>query len=235
MFEDDSIDDFPADAEFEIAVAANSARRSRMSTRLPVDAEFDFAFSSESDSDENAITPFDAEFDFAMLPYARPEPEIDLPTAVAIGDDLANTLSFYDTLAERAAASQGPPLMESRKPSTQQRQVEFSTSQVFGPAGESTVITLTPQCVFRIEKLMATDTGSIAGMGTAIVQIAVGQRVQRPGNTAQGSLTQFFASTALATGIKLDTAHPWEAIAITVKFLQSCSFSMVLSGTAEMD
>lgn len=149
-----------------------------------------------------------------------------------LGTALAQSPAFQNLLAKKAA--QGRPVMH-KQPLRMARDWDVPLGPVSGAAGTQTTISFQPQAYFRVEKLMATDTATPPGTGTAIVQIAIGQRVQRPGSTAQGTLTQFFAETALANGIKLDTAHPYEAIAITVRFIQSCSFSMVLSGTAEMD
>jgi hypothetical protein len=82
---------------------------------------------------------------------------------------------------------------------------------------------------------MATDTFSTPGRGTAIIQAAIGQKVQRPGSAGQGSLTEFFSQTALADGIHFDTSHEWESIALTVRFIQECTFHAMLFGSAEIE
>ncbi len=87
-----------------------------------------------------------------------------------------------------------------------------------------------PQCLFRGEKVIATDTGSPNGYGTRISTITVGQKVQRPGRGS--SLTAFFANNALGNGIKWDTTNPAIQIAVTVSFIQSCTFDMTVLGRA---
>lgn len=149
-----------------------------------------------------------------------------------VGVDLASTKDFQDALAERLARQQ--PVIQYERKNPRLRGFDFSSGGVWGPAGSSTTITLSPQCVFRTEKIMATDTGSTPGMGTSIVQVTVGQNIQRPGNTDRGSLTKFFSEQSRANGILFDTANAWEQIAISVNFIQECTFYINLFGTAEL-
>ncbi|HUK34398.1 MAG TPA: hypothetical protein VLV86_10825 [Vicinamibacterales bacterium] len=203
-----------------------------------------------SNSDE-ALSP-DMEFDVATLDDEEYEPlteyggsnvtpDVEFDLAVLAGEDvdvshgvnLAANPAFRQALSARVA--QQHPLLGERGKNLRQRQFDFATGAVWAPAGAQTVITINPQCLFRCEKVMATDTGSVPGMGTSIVQVAIGQKIQRPGNAGQGTLTQFFAETSLANGIRFDTAHAWEAIAITVSFNETCTFNMNLWGTVEID
>ncbi len=81
---------------------------------------------------------------------------------------------------------------------------------------------------------MATDSATPAGHGTRIVQIAVGQKIQKPGGH-RGTLTHFFSQNALANGILFDTAQPWANIAVTVSFVQAVTFNMSVFGKAITD
>ncbi len=195
---------------------------------LPPDVEFDLATLNEAPAvvsgDEDEALPPDVEFDLAIAQSKTPSDEV-------LGADLASTPAFKNEIARRVAGKQA--LMATRQSRPRQRQFDFGTGQVWAPAGATTTITINPQCVFRVEEMAATDTAG--GNGTSIVQVAIGQKIQRPGSAGQGTLTQFFAQNALANGIMFDTAHPWEDIAITVSFNQACTFSMNLYGTADID
>lgn len=164
-------------------------------------------------------TAFDVAFDAAM--------EMHAPVEV-VGAPLQLDSAFEDTLNERAALN--VPLARKEPVKLQQREFALDTGPVFGPAGASTVVTLTPQCYFRAHKIMATDTGSPAGSATRITMVNVGQKVQRMG--AGGTLTSFFAANALGNGVDFDTDHPWSQIQITVSFVQTCTFEMTLFGEA---
>lgn len=188
----------------------------------------------------SASTPRDVEFDISIVSdqldkiNAKAEAKSEFEEeAEIIGENLAATVAFKNMIAQRAAASQ--PVLTSVPKRPRLMQFDFSTGQVFGPAGGQTVITIRPQCKFRIEKVMATDTATPAGTGTSIIQIAIGQKIQKANATGNGSLTMFFAQNAIANGVELDTAQPWEDIAITVSFNQSCTFSLNFSGTAELE
>ena len=104
----------------------------------------------------------------------------------------------------------------------------------FGPtcsgAGTTTTITVNPQCLFRGEKVMATDTYSTAGIGTRVSTILVGNYLQRPASTS--TLTLFFAQNALGNGIKWATCQKGLAISVTVSFVQTCTFDMTVFGKA---
>ncbi len=176
------------------------------------------------------ILPHDVEFDLAMLAHA---PLIESAPQQVVGVQFDSHPAFQDALATRAANAS--PAVTMRDDTPKERQFDMSFGAVWGPAGFQTTITIRPQCLFRVEKLMATDSASTPGTGTSIVQVGVGQRIQRPGNTPQGSLTLFFAQNAIADGITFDTAHPWEDIAITVTFIVACTFNATLWGRAVVD
>lgn len=102
---------------------------------------------------------------------------------------------------------------------------------VFGSAGTITTLTVVPQCAFQGRKVMANDTGSTPGQGTRVMQLLVGQRMQRP--LASGStLAAFFGVNALGNDVRWDTCQKGLAIAITVSFVESCTFDMTVFGRA---
>lgn len=107
-------------------------------------------------------------------------------------------------------------------------QIDFGPASA--PAGEVLTFYNAPQCLFRGEKVIATDTGSPVGYGTRIASITVGQQVQRPARGA--SLTAFFANNALGNGIKWDTTDRAIQISVTVSFIQACTFDMSVFGRA---
>jgi hypothetical protein len=204
---------------------------------LPFDAEFELAAVAASDTDfeappeiDDEPLPFDVAFEIALHSAAEEEAEQD--SSEVLGVDLAKMPAFQEELAERAARAVA--LTQDLGAARRRRALQFDTGDVWCPAGRQTVVTLSPQCRWRSEKIMATDSSSSPGMGTMIVNVAVGQHIQKPGN-GNGSLTKFFNQTSLADGIRFDTADAWEDIAITVYFITACTFNATLFGTAELE
>ena len=140
------------------------------------------------------------------------------------------------------------------------RDWDLSFGPVYGEKGTTQTLIVHPQCYFRGEKILATDTcgwepkvsvptankrsrsKQVAaesvptvphenGCGTRITQILVGQRLQRPA-TGGGVLTKFFSQGAFGNGVQWDATHPALAIAVTVSFVESCTFDMVVFGRA---
>lgn len=108
---------------------------------------------------------------------------------------------------------------------------DLSFGPVSGAAGTTTVISVPPQCDFRGRKVIATDTGSPPGSGTRVMQLLVGQRLQRP--TASGStLATFFGPGVLGNEVRWDTCQRALSIAITISFVQTCTFDMSVFGEA---
>lgn len=136
--------------------------------------------------------------------------------------------AFADYAAKKFANSR--PMIH-RRPLQAARDWQIDFGPVSGAAGTTTVITQQPQCLFRGEKVMATDSASTAGTGTRIGQILIGQRLQRPAGVG-ATLTAFFANNALGNGIKWDTCDKALSIAVTVSFIQSCTFDMTVFGKA---
>ena len=143
-------------------------------------------------------------------------------------EQLQRSPTFNQYAAKRAAASR--PITH-RQPLQRARDWDLSFGPVSGAASTTTVITVAPQCLFRGEKLIATDTGSPVGTGTRITQVLIGQRLQRPA-TGGGSLTLFFGAGALGNGIKWDTCQQALSIAMTVSFIQACTFDATVFGKA---
>jgi hypothetical protein len=143
-------------------------------------------------------------------------------------EQLQRSPSFQAYLGKRAASSR--PVTH-RQPLQRARDWDLSFGPVSGAAATTTVITVAPQCLFRGEKLIATDTGSPVGTGTRITQVLIGQRLQRPA-TGGGSLTLFFGPGALGNGIKWDTCQQALSIAMTVSFIQACTFDATVFGKA---
>lgn len=114
------------------------------------------------------------------------------------------------------------------------REWSMDFGPAWAPAGEQIVLSVQPQCIFRGEKIVATDTGSTPGRGTRIMSVTVAQKIQRPAGD-KGTLTQFFSQTGLADGVTFDTADKWAKIAVAVSFVESCTFDMSIFGTAVVD
>jgi hypothetical protein len=145
-----------------------------------------------------------------------------------LGEMLQKSPAFANYVAQRAASSRP---VTYRAPLQKARDWDLSFGPVSGAAGTTTVITVAPQCLFRGEKVMATDSSTPAGTGTRITQVLIGQRLQRPA-TGGGSLTLFFANGALGNGIKWDTCQQALSIAVTVSFVSACTFDMTVFGKA---
>ncbi len=111
------------------------------------------------------------------------------------------------------------------------RNWDVSFGPVFGKAGTTQHLYVSPNCVFRGQKLMATDTANPAGAGTRITSVLVGQKTQRP-LSGQGSLTMFFSGDSLRNEIEWDDCPPNLSIALTVSFIESCTFSATVFGKA---
>lgn len=201
---------------------------------------------AQLDLDENTLSlDHDAKFDLALLDALDPVAPAERVKSPPAQDDFALDAEFDAAMIGSGAVAVRPlpqehpvdllEMIAPQKIAPKTRDYNFDFGFVWGNAGFVTTITIRPQCRFRVEKMMATDTHTQPGFGTSIIQVAIGQKIQRPGNAARGSLSTFFAQTALADGISLDTAHPWEAIALTISFIQDCTFHGALFGTAEVE
>lgn len=145
-----------------------------------------------------------------------------------LGVALAQSPAFQNLLAKKAA--QQRPVMH-KQPLRMARDWDVPLGPVSGAAGTTTTISFQPQAYFRVEKLMATDTAATPGMGTAITQILVGQRLQRPA-TGGGTLSIFYSNASLGNGLRWDTCQPAFSIALTISFVSACTFYGNLFGKA---
>jgi hypothetical protein len=145
-----------------------------------------------------------------------------------LGELVNKSPAFAQFVAKRAAASR--PMLH-KTPLNKARDWQIDFGPVSGAAGTTTTVSNNPQCLFRGEKVMATDSGSTAGYGTRITQILVGQKLQRPAGGG-ATLTAFFANNALGNGVKWDTCEKALTIAITISFVQACTFDMTVFGKA---
>lgn len=103
----------------------------------------------------------------------------------------------------RNQASMGRPTLR-RQQVDRARDWDFPLGPISGSASTTSTITIRPQTLFRVEKIMATDVGPLAaGFNTSVTQVIIGNKLQRPA-TSTGSLTLFFANNALGNGVKWD-------------------------------
>lgn len=145
-----------------------------------------------------------------------------------LGELIQKSPAFQQLAAKRAAMSRP---MTHKTPLQKARDWQIDFGPVSGSASTTTIITRNPQCLFRGEKVMATDTGSTAGLGTSISTILIGQRLQRPAGDGS-TLTLFFSQQALGNGVKWDTCDKALTISVTVSFIQQCTFYMTVFGKA---
>jgi hypothetical protein len=108
-------------------------------------------------------------------------------------------------------------------------QVDFGP--VAGVAGTITTLTVAPQCLFRGEKIIATDSWEKQGFGTRVWIILIGQRLQRPAGCG-ATLTAFYANNSLGNGVKWDPCDPALLISMTVSFVETCTFDATVFGRA---
>jgi len=157
------------------------------------------------------------------------------PNATPVGETVTSSNPAYEAQVAKRIAKSRPMLRRSTR-KMEIRDWDLAFGPASAPAGSSILFSANPQCFFRGEKVVATDTGSPQGSGTRIMQVSIGQRIQRPnGGGAQngaGSLTQFFASTALGNGLLWDTCQPSLTISVLVSFVQACTFDMTVFGRA---
>lgn len=158
-------------------------------------------------------------------------------SAYAVLGELMEKSPALKSYIEKRIASSRPVLH--RLPVQKARDWQIDLPATYGTAGSATTVTVNPQCLFRGEKIMATDTALPggpttavpAGYGTTVGTILIGNRLQRPAGSG-ATLTAFFANNALGNGVKWDTCEKALSIAITVNFINSCTFYMTVYGKA---
>lgn len=112
------------------------------------------------------------------------------------------------------------------------RSYQIGTGPVFGLAGTTKTVVMSPQCLFRGEKLVATDTGKTPGAGTRILNLFVGQKTQFPPNANLPTSHFSRSQSALSSGVRMDTCDPSCVITTTISFIESCTFDMQIFGKA---
>jgi hypothetical protein len=143
--------------------------------------------------------------------------------------ELSQKSPAFKAYAEKRIAASRPIVKNVPYQRARDWQIDFGP--LSGNAGESKTVTIAPQCLFRAEKVMATDDSATPGYGTRIAAIFVGQKSQRPANSG-ATLTAFFANNALGNGIKWDTCDKALSISVTVNFITTCTFDMTVFGKA---
>ena len=129
------------------------------------------------------------------------------------------------------AAMRGRPMVR-RQQVDKARDWDFPLGPISGSSATTSTITIRPQTLFRVEKIMATDVGPLAaGFNTSVTQVIIGNKLQRP-STSGGTLTLFFSQNALGNGVKWDTCQPALDIAFTVSFITQSTFYGTLWGKA---
>lgn len=146
-----------------------------------------------------------------------------------LGELITKSPAFRKYAEEMAAANGAVLRKTSSVKKARDWQMDFGPASA--PAGSVTTITKRPQCFFRVDKVMATDTHTTRGMGTQIMTVMIGQKVQRPAGTG-ATLSLFFSEQALGNGVKWDTGQPALDIAVTVSFITACTFYMSVFGRA---
>jgi hypothetical protein len=146
-----------------------------------------------------------------------------------LGEMVQRSPAMAQFVQNKIAASR--PLIR-RAPVDRARDWDFPIGPVSGSAATTTTITVNPQTLFRVEKIMATDVGALAsGYNTSVTQVIIGNKLQRPATTG-GTLTLFFANNALGNGVKWDTCQPALTISFTVSFIVQSTFYGTLWGKA---
>lgn len=143
--------------------------------------------------------------------------------------------AFNQALA-RMNAIQRPVLQHNPPAYAQEWQIGLN---MFGTPQQTVTGTITPQCYFRAEKLMAVELFNNGGLNnppiaTSITGAFIGQKNQLPvGAGAGGGLhSAFFATGALGNGIKWSTCQPAISITIQVSFLSIATWYGGLFGKA---
>lgn len=146
-----------------------------------------------------------------------------------LGEAMSASPAFKQYVEKRAAASR-PMLNKVGYQKARDWNIDFGP--VFGSASTTTTITVAPQCLFRGEKVMATDWGpNPAGYNTRVQSIFVGQKLQRPA-AGSNTLTYFFANGSLGNGIKWDTCDKALSISMTISFITAATFEATVFGKA---
>jgi len=103
---------------------------------------------------------------------------------------------------------------------------------VFGPVsgrkGDVRALTVRPECFFRCERFIATDTSK--GHGTRVSCPLIGAKLQAP--AGPGILTAFLGPEVHGNTWRWDACERAGAISITIEFLEDCDWEGTAFGTA---
>jgi len=99
-----------------------------------------------------------------------------------------------------------------------------------GRAGTIQTTTINPQCLFRINKIIATDDEN--GQSTEITQIIVGNQLVLPVGLGIGIPTSEFAFYKINNEIIFPTCQPALMIAVSVRFLRDSKWKASMFGDA---
>ncbi len=216
----------PRDRDAHFAATLEQAEQE--ARELPSDVRLDIAIGLDAAGARPPRPPRDQLFDAALRAAAQPivPPVADLRQAVT--QKLEQDAAAEENIKRVAAGTEHIVHQPIRN---NWRDWEIGFGAVFGPAGAESTVTVRPQCLFKSEKVMATDSASTPGTGSRIVRVAIGNHYQRPGGD-NGTLTSMFAPTGRANGVSFDTSQEWSSISITVSFVQTCTFEITLFGKA---
>ena len=106
-------------------------------------------------------------------------------------------------------------------------QIDFGP--VSGAAGTTTTIVNNPQCLFRGEKVIASDGQD--GTAVRVTSLFVGNQAQRPALNGS-TLAAFFGVNALGNGVRWKTCEKGLTIAVGVSFVRAATFDLSVFGSA---
>lgn len=124
--------------------------------------------------------------------------------------------AFAATIAHNAANNR--PVMR-KMPLVKVRQLTLGLGSTYIRPNATSTVSVTPQCFFRAEKLIATDNATTAGFGTMVTGVFVGDKNQLPvgnGSGQNGIPTFTYAQNSLGNGVEWDTCQPAITIAISI-------------------
>ena len=107
------------------------------------------------------------------------------------------------------------------------RSFDFDSGLIEGLENDILTLVFRPGIVFRVEKIMATDTFN--GQETIIENCTVGTEPQL-GFTMSARRSSSFGLFNLDSGLRFDAVTEDKAIAFRIRFLKACTFYMILVG-----
>lgn len=231
--------DLAAHVDFDLELAQPPAPTA---SDPAADVRFALELSKQPKPKRPHLYAVDVGFDAALQAQkkpAQPNADVDFEAELAhpggkalaagFGALMEKSPAFRQYIAARVAETAGATISHVPPPQkARDWQIDFGPASA--PAGYRTTITIQPQCLFRGDKITATDTSSRPGYGTRVVQVLVGQRVQRPASGQHATLTAFFAVNALGNGVRWDTCERRMSISVTVSFIEACTFEMAVFG-----